>query len=93
MNSGDQNNAGTSDSADTAMTPEQAEPLPALASRDEATVATVAAIAAEVRSTAGAASQDEVAGMLRRRLSEEGIRLADTDVTELARQLVEGETS
>lgn len=70
----------------------QGEQTERVESQGSETVETVATIMVEVRDTAGAAaSREQVEQMIRSRLDRAGIELPDSEVADLAVQLVEGD--
>lgn len=68
----------------------QQQEFNALGERSGEEIETVAAIVAEVRDTAGAASADDVAMALRKRLADAAIDLPKEDIAELVTQIRTG---
>ncbi|MGX5769603.1 hypothetical protein ACWKWN_02490 [Microbacterium trichothecenolyticum] len=72
--------------------PEQEQRLPAMAQNNASDIDKVAGIVAQTRQDVGTQPLEEVAHVLRQRLTQSGIELPENDIDELARQVSVGDT-
>ena len=77
----------TAGEAQRALSGEQAQRLPAMSQNNASEVEKVSGIVAQTRMDVGTRERDEVVHVLRQRLEQAGIDLADADVQELADQI------
>lgn len=75
-----------------ALGAEQEQRLPAMAQNNASDVDKVAGIVAQTRQDVGTQPLEEIAHVLRQRLTQSGIELPENDIEELARQVSVGDT-
>lgn len=75
-----------------ALGPEQEQRLPAMAQNNASDIDKVAGIVAQTRQDVGTQPLEQIAHVLRQRLTQSGIELPENDIEELARQVSVGDT-
>ena len=75
-----------------ALGTEQEQRLPAMAQNNASDIDKVAGIVAQTRQDVGTHPLEEIAHVLRQRLTQSGVELPDNDIEELARQVAVGDT-
>ena len=74
-----------------ALGPEQEQRLPAMAQNNASDVDKVAGIVAQTRQDVGTEPLEQIAHVLRQRLTQSGVELPENDIEELARQVSTGD--
>ncbi len=84
--------AGEAQRTPGALGTEQEQRLPAMAQNNASDIDKVAGIVAQTRQDVGTHPLEEIAHVLRQRLTQSGIELPENDIEELARQVSVGDT-